>query len=174
MIIHRPPIAAITQWLTDSAGDAPGSPNTIPWRIAKISEEIGEVVEAYRASDMTATRHELCDVILTAEVAAFSIDPDTLPRPIEHPYEFTRDGGGYLLDIVSAAGRASAALSGMIGRNPRKGVTHTPQQTVQALHDLAQAAATMLAAFEHPHGPQSFFNAHLERVVQRIPSTQIL
>uniref|UniRef100_UPI003F495EA7 hypothetical protein n=1 Tax=Nonomuraea sp. CA-251285 TaxID=3240002 RepID=UPI003F495EA7 len=167
MRIHRDPILQITTWLAREVGDAPDSPNTIPWRIAKIMEEVGEAHSAHLIRDLDALRAELCDIILTSEVAAFSIDPDSLPRSLKTNWAWERSASGYLTDIVIAAGHASAALFGMAGRNPRKGTSHTPRQALQALHDLSAAAANMLAALSHPGGPQSTYNNHVNRVVQR-------
>lgn len=51
-----------------------------------------------------------------------------------------------VLKLVEEAGEAAAAYIGMVGQNPRKGVTHT--QT-DLLNELADVALTALCAMQH-------------------------
>lgn len=81
-----PTIAALTEWLDEANGR---DPHQTAMRLMKLSEEVGEVTEAYigmvgqnprkgvthSASDVA---DELCDVIVTAMVAlgSFADDPE--------------------------------------------------------------------------------------------------
>lgn len=51
-----------------------------------------------------------------------------------------------VLKLVEEAGEAAAAYIGMVGQNPRKGVTHTREQF---LAELADVALTALCAMQH-------------------------
>lgn len=167
LVIHREPVEQIVRWLHHSVGDDPGDPHTLPWRIAKISEEVGEFAEALQDDDKTAMRAELCDIIATTEVAALSLAPGSLPREIRVEWSHLEGGPTYLRRLTARSGRVSSALSGLIGRNPRKGVTHTPAQALGALHDLTAAAAGALAALTQPAGPQATLDNHFQKLVNR-------
>jgi NTP pyrophosphatase (non-canonical NTP hydrolase) len=51
-----------------------------------------------------------------------------------------------VLKLVEEAGEAAAAYIGMVGQNPRKGVTHTMDDL---LNELADVALTALCAMQH-------------------------
>jgi NTP pyrophosphatase (non-canonical NTP hydrolase) len=51
-----------------------------------------------------------------------------------------------VLKLVEEAGEAAAAYIGMVGQNPRKGVTHTQGDL---LNELADVALTALCAMQH-------------------------
>jgi NTP pyrophosphatase (non-canonical NTP hydrolase) len=51
-----------------------------------------------------------------------------------------------VLKLVEEAGEAAAAYIGMVGQNPRKGVTHTLDDL---LSELADVALTALCAMQH-------------------------
>lgn len=51
-----------------------------------------------------------------------------------------------VLKLVEEAGEAAAAYIGMVGQNPRKGVTHTLDDL---LRELADVAITALCAIQH-------------------------
>lgn len=51
-----------------------------------------------------------------------------------------------VLKLVEEAGEAAAAYIGMVGQNPRKGVTHTRDDL---LNELADVAITALCAMQH-------------------------
>jgi NTP pyrophosphatase (non-canonical NTP hydrolase) len=51
-----------------------------------------------------------------------------------------------VLKLVEEAGEAAAAYIGMVGQNPRKGVTHT---RADLLNELADVAITALCAMQH-------------------------
>jgi len=53
------------------------------------------------------------------------------------------------MKVVSEVGEAHDALGGMLGENPRKGVTHTMDDLIGELLDVAVAA---LGAVEHLMG----------------------
>ena len=52
----------------------------------------------------------------------------------------------HVLKLVEEAGEAAAAYIGMMGQNPRKGVTHT---RMDLLNELADVALTALCAMQH-------------------------
>jgi hypothetical protein len=58
---------------------------------------------------------------------------------------------GRLAKITEEAGEVIAAFIGMTGQNPRKGITHTVQDVVDELLDVA---VTALGAYEHLQGHQ--------------------
>lgn len=51
-----------------------------------------------------------------------------------------------VLKLVEESGEAAAAYIGMVGQNPRKGVTHT---RADLLNELADVAITALCAMQH-------------------------
>ncbi|WP_067498912.1 MazG nucleotide pyrophosphohydrolase domain-containing protein [Actinoplanes sp. TFC3] len=51
-----------------------------------------------------------------------------------------------ILKIVEEAGEAAAAWVGVTGQNPRKGVTHTPQDVADELGDVAFSALVAAAS----------------------------
>lgn len=57
-----------------------------------------------------------------------------------------------VLKLVEEAGEAAAAYIGMVGQNPRKGVTHTREQF---LDELADVAITALCAIQHFTGNEA-------------------
>lgn len=75
---------------------------------------------------------------------------------------------GRVAKIAEEHGEAVAALIGMTGQNPRKGVTHTADQLVDELLDVA---ITALGAVEHLTGHRGdafeLLDAKLARVAER-------
>jgi len=57
-----------------------------------------------------------------------------------------------VLKLVEEAGEAAAAYIGMVGQNPRKGVTHT---LADLLGELADVALTALCAIQHFTGDET-------------------
>jgi hypothetical protein len=51
-----------------------------------------------------------------------------------------------VLKLLEESGEAAAAYIGMIGQNPRKGITHTQ---ADLLNELADVAITALCAIQH-------------------------
>ena len=72
-----------------------------------------------------------------------------------------------LFTLVDMAGKAAAAYIGMVGQNPRKGITHTLEDLLGALADVSVAA---LCAMQHLTGEEKVTRAVLAAKVQRIIS----
>ena len=70
-----------------------------------------------------------------------------------------------VLKLVEEAGEAAAAYIGMVGQNPRKGVTHSLDDL---LSELADVALTALCAMQHFTQDQAATRAVLVGKVQRI------
>src|SRR3954470_20273329 len=75
---------------------------------------------------------------------------------------------GRVAKIAEEHGEAVAALIGLTGQNPRKGVTHSREQLIDELLDVA---ITALGAVEHLTDHRGddldLLDANLERVVAR-------
>lgn len=73
-----------------------------------------------------------------------------------------------VLKLVEEAGEAAAAYIGMVGQNPRKGVTHN---LVNLLEELADVAITAMCAMQHfTHdidGTRQLIEEKLENAVER-------
>jgi NTP pyrophosphatase (non-canonical NTP hydrolase) len=73
-----------------------------------------------------------------------------------------------VLKLLEEAGEAAAAYIGMVGQNPRKGVTHTKEQL---LDELADVAVTALCAIQHftqdTYITRELFTGKLRRIVDR-------
>lgn len=67
--------------------------------------------------------------------------------------------------IMEEAGEVGAALIGMMGQNPRKGVTHTRADVIEELLDVA---ITALGAVEHLTGNQGTALARLDGKIARV------
>lgn len=70
-----------------------------------------------------------------------------------------------VLKLVEEAGEAAAAYIGMVGQNPRKGVTHTQDDL---LKELADVAITALCAMQHFTQNESITRAYMAAKVQQI------
>ena len=70
-----------------------------------------------------------------------------------------------VLKLVEEAGEAAAAYIGMVGQNPRKGVTHTRDDL---LGELADVALTALCAIQHFTQHSAVTRAVLAAKVSRI------
>lgn len=70
-----------------------------------------------------------------------------------------------LLKIMEEAGEVARAYHGMLGANPRKGITHTPDDVRRELCDVIVTAAVALAALSPDPGVE--FREHLDRLVER-------
>ena len=70
-----------------------------------------------------------------------------------------------VLKLVEEAGEAAAAYIGMVGQNPRKGVTHTEDDL---LGELADVALTALCAIQHFTRNTAVTRAVLATKVSRI------
>lgn len=75
---------------------------------------------------------------------------------------------GRISKIAEENGEVIAALIGMTGQNPRKGVTHNPNDVMEELMDVA---LTALGALEHMTGNRGIalgmFDDKIDRVHQR-------
>lgn len=73
-----------------------------------------------------------------------------------------------VLKLTEEAGEAAAAYIGMVGQNPRKGVTHTLEDL---LGELADVAVTALAAIQHftrdEDSTRRVIAAKLDRIIAR-------
>lgn len=72
---------------------------------------------------------------------------------------------GRVAKLAEESGEAVAALIGMTGQNPRKGVTHTSGDLIGELLDVA---VTALGAVEHVTGNQGDSLALLEDKLSRL------
>ncbi len=70
-----------------------------------------------------------------------------------------------VLKLVEEAGEAAAAYIGMVGQNPRKGVTHTWQDVEAELCDVMFTA--MVALTTLTPDARKIFDTHLARVADR-------
>lgn len=70
-----------------------------------------------------------------------------------------------VLKLVEEAGEAAAAYIGMVGQNPRKGVTHTQDEL---LKELADVAITALCAMQHFTQNEAVTRFYLASKVQQI------
>nr|WP_245653178.1 NUDIX domain-containing protein [Herbidospora sakaeratensis] len=70
-----------------------------------------------------------------------------------------------VLKITEEAGEAAEAVIGLLGHNPRKGRTHTRQDVVDELCDVAVTALIALASFSDD--PRRDYQAHVARVAER-------
>ncbi len=73
-----------------------------------------------------------------------------------------------VLKLAEESGEAAVAYIGMVGQNPRKGVTHTRDDL---LNELADVAITALCAIQHftqdETATRSVLAAKLERIITR-------
>lgn len=169
------PIAALwdgaltlTRWLDRSNGE---SREEGTYRILKLAEEYGEVVEAstlHLAGEPERLISEVCDVIITAAVAALTIARDLEACRRTHSGVLAaRDPGGdlqeweaietlsrrsgvttakLLSELGIAIGWAAQVRIGQVGRNPRKGVTHNPADVTATLCNIIVTGQTLLVS----------------------------
>lgn len=71
-----------------------------------------------------------------------------------------------LMKLVEEAGEVMEAYIGMVGQNPRKGVTHTRGDVADELCDVILTAAVALHRFSDD--PERRMAEHAARVVERI------
>jgi hypothetical protein len=70
--------------------------------------------------------------------------------------------------VAEEAGEAIAALSGITGANPRKGVTHTAGEVLQELADVAPSALTAIEVHTGNQGdPVEILRARAMFCIQR-------
>jgi NTP pyrophosphatase (non-canonical NTP hydrolase) len=106
---------------------------------------------------------------LFADVADITAWLDTSNPPSPH------EDSMRVLKLVEEAGEAAAAYLGMVGQNPRKGITHTLEDL---LAELADVAITALCAIQHftqdTESTRRLLEAKLGRIIARseIPRTR--
>lgn len=74
-----------------------------------------------------------------------------------------------LIKLTEEAGEASQAYVGMVGQNPRKGVTHTAADVTDELCDVIVTAAVALHSFTDD--PAGTLAAKLETIAARSLTT---
>lgn len=74
-----------------------------------------------------------------------------------------------IFKIAEEFGEAAAARIGVLGSNPRKGVTHTMQDVRKELADTIVTGMVALASIDPD--PATFLDTHLAFLVSRIPPT---
>ncbi|MFE7566885.1 MazG-like family protein [Streptomyces sp. NPDC057539] len=74
-----------------------------------------------------------------------------------------------IMKITEEAGEVSAAYIGMIGQNPRKGVTHTLADVQGELCDVILTVAVALASLSDD--PAGVFDAKIRKVAERAAAT---
>jgi NTP pyrophosphatase (non-canonical NTP hydrolase) len=75
-----------------------------------------------------------------------------------------------IMKITEEAGEVSRAVIGVLGQNPRKGVTHTWDDVAAELSDVILTAMVALASL-NPDG-REVFGEHLARVADRCRQVQ--
>lgn len=75
-----------------------------------------------------------------------------------------------LLKLVEEIGEATEAIIGVLGRNPRKGVSHTWDDVAKETSDVIVTGMVALASLLDD--PAQFLNRHLAFLVSRIPSQE--
>ncbi|GAA0472585.1 hypothetical protein Ade02nite_52320 [Paractinoplanes deccanensis] len=73
-----------------------------------------------------------------------------------------------ILKVTEEAGEAAAAWIGLLGQNPRKGVTHTRDQVAAELADVAFTALVALASLDLD--PRQALTECAAKVRARLPS----
>ena len=169
-------IRRLVDWVDRANGR---SPHEVSMRILKITEEKGEVADAYLGMtgqnedatyNLDDVTDELCDVMLSAAVALVTVAGDTAEDLLAVQWEdIRRDSRGFVrcfLEITKHTGRAASAYIGMTGQNPRKGVTHTRAEVADRLCDVFVAAAVALASVAE-RDPEAILNDKIAKVAGR-------
>lgn len=73
-----------------------------------------------------------------------------------------------IIKLSEEVGEASSAFTGCIGANPRKGVTHTFEDLVDELADVAITALNAIAIVDPDTDPMSALHSRLEYVTTRL------
>jgi len=166
----------LVDWIDRNNGR---SPHEVSLRILKITEEKGEVADAYLGATEKNEGHphgldnvadELCDVMLSAAVALVSVVDDRAEKLLTAQWETVRQDvrpfARCFLKIAKCTGRAASAYIGMTGQNPRKGVTHTAENVADELCDVILAAALALVSVTGGEAEQ-VLSAKLAKVAER-------
>ncbi len=76
-----------------------------------------------------------------------------------------------LLKIVEELGEAASAYLGVVGQNPRKGVTHTPEELADELIDTS--ASVLVALHSFTDDPKSVFETKLAKIRARTQALEV-
>ncbi len=71
-----------------------------------------------------------------------------------------------LMKLSEEVGEVTAAYIGMVGQNPRKGVTHSAADVVEELCDVIVTA--MVALHQFTDQPAEVFAAKVQRIAERV------
>lgn len=165
-------VDSLRGWLRDANGE---DPHNRAIQLLKITEEFGEVAQAFALIDdgwtdkvaVELTADELCDVALTALVALGGFTLNPRGGYATHVYDGfpVRPVAGQIMYLAEQVGKVGRAYVGMIGQNPRKGVTHDRWDVVRALCDVVCTTFMVLRAFTRD--PEQHFAEHLDKVAAR-------
>jgi hypothetical protein len=70
-----------------------------------------------------------------------------------------------LMKLTEETGEAMQAYIGMVGQNPRKGITHTEADVADELSDVIVTA--MVAMHQFTPDPEAHFNAKIQKIADR-------
>jgi len=172
----------LVDWI-DRSTDLPSDTSRL-LRVLKLSEEIGETSQALAGvlgtnlrNEVTHTwqdvENELCDVLLTAMVAMATIDPGARAVLAAHPDAAVwPDDAGTLQDVeqllrtlTEEVGKVAQSVAGVLGSNPRKGLTDTWGNVQDRLCDVVLTATAALTVVNP--GARKVFGERLELVASR-------
>lgn len=78
------------------------------------------------------------------------------------------DPSVHLIHLQEEVGEVASAYIGMTGQNPRKGVTHSLDDLISELADVAiTALCTITVISGHPLEPAYAISAKLQRIMER-------
>jgi hypothetical protein len=112
-------------------------------------------------TEIRSTAPATGDLFTTAEQIANWLD---LHNGVSDPEMATR-----LLKVGEEYGEAAACWIGMVGQNPRKGITHTVDQLADELADVVIAALVAMASLGHD--PRVVMAARIACVTDRLGAT---
>lgn len=162
-------VLALSCWVDDA--NAHRDPVACTWdRVSKITEELGEAAEAYLVwsggtEQCTATLVDVVEETLDTALAALGavehmhgnhqpVAVDLMLERTDHPtWAADPDPPDLLARLTGANGQVTAAVIGLTGSNPRKGITHTRQDVVARLLDVAVIALVVVERLREPHWP---------------------
>jgi phosphoribosyl-ATP pyrophosphohydrolase len=75
-----------------------------------------------------------------------------------------------ILKITEEAGEAAEAWIGVLGQNPRKGITHTRDDVIAELADVAFTALVAIASLDHD--PATVLTACADKALSRSADTR--
>lgn len=114
-----------------------------------VLDQIRERIERKRvrmATDVLWTMVQFITGWLDKSNSEMSSEHDDAMRVMKIGEEIGEASDAYLALLASKNGKAVQAYIGMVGQNPRKGITHTQNDL---LDELADVAVTALCAIQH-------------------------